>query len=452
MVTLQLERCIYIHSYGIHASEQCARRNTYGEFCISHKDYKNGKCSAILEQGVNKGKQCSRPCLEDSKVCGKHLTFAKVSEYTLIGKVKCFTRRCTEAVDKPKSYCLKCKERKASVKKCKAIIAQGVRKGQQCNNSAEGIYCEKHSEHYTLLEIAKVRNMNICGKGLRCSELIPKYKFYCDTCSEARCNAEKIRYDERTADVTRCCDCGKMPEEFATNLSGIKSRYCKDCFIKMRCVEDRRDRSVEKESITNPELNYSRYKNDAKRRDLLFELSYLQFMNIVARPCNYCGEFNELSYNGVDRQNNTIGYNISNCVPACSMCNLMKSSHEVCKFISHCKAIAEFQTIGSTEQERLVWNGTNYTTFDDYKRVNTTRRRLDFTIDEKKYITLKNSPCYLCGQKPPKDSYNGIDRVDPAIGYEETNCAPCCVYCNRMKNDYLLEKFLDKCHQIANKT
>lgn len=327
---------------------------------------------------------------------------------------------------------------------------QGVRKGKQCNNKATGDYCEKHQEHYTLVEIAKARNMNICGKGTRCSELIPIYKLFCDACTEKRRVLEQARYATRILDVTRCYDCGTVPEEFAVSLRGLTSRYCKDCYSKMRTVEKYRDRSIENESIHNPEIYFNKYKYDAARRGLLFELSYSEFMSIVARACYYCEEIKELSYNGVDRQNNEIGYNVANCVPACSMCNLMKSSHTADTFIEHCKAIAEFQTKGVTSHLHLVWDGNNATGFEDYKRDVLLRRKLEFTIDGVMYNTLKNSQCYLCGQLPATGSFNGIDRIDSDIGYINDNVASCCVYCNRMKNNYTLEKFIAKCISIAN--
>jgi hypothetical protein len=448
MTSIEFDKCKYIHPYGLHVNEQCSKRNNYGDYCISHKDYTNGRCTAIIEQGANKGKQCTRPCIKEKSVCGKHETFAKLLEYTSDSKYKCFTHRCTESITSPKSYCLKCKEIKSTTKKCKAIIASGGRKGKQCQNKADDDYCDKHSQHYILLEIAKTRNMNICGKGVRCSELIPKYKVYCDKCSELRRKHEKERYDIRIADMTRCCDCGKKDIEFATTLLGKISRYCIDCYSKMRIIEDRRDRTIANESIHNPDLYYRRYKSDAERRGKTFELSFSDFMNIIAKPCNYCGKQEELMYNGVDRQDNTIGYTIDNCVSACSMCNLMKSSYVLKNFIGHIVSISEYQTTGVSIPSDLEWVGTNDTSFEEYKHISIKKRNLEFAINEEYYSTLKSQPCYLCGYKPKYGCFNGIDRIDSDIGYIDYNCAPCCVYCNRMKNTHSLEEFIDKCHKI----
>ena len=38
--------------------------------------------------------------------------------------------------------------------------------------------------------------------------------------------------------------------------------------------------------------------------------------------------------------------------------------------------------------------------------------------------------------------YNGIDRVNPALGYVEDNVVTCCKICNIAKHDLRLEEFL----------
>jgi hypothetical protein len=45
--------------------------------------------------------------------------------------------------------------------------------------------------------------------------------------------------------------------------------------------------------------------------------------------------------------------------------------------------------------------------------------------------------------------YNGIDRVDPEIGYIESNCVSCCTVCNLMKKAYSHNFFLTHIKRIA---
>ena len=44
--------------------------------------------------------------------------------------------------------------------------------------------------------------------------------------------------------------------------------------------------------------------------------------------------------------------------------------------------------------------------------------------------------------------YNGIDRLDNKLGYEEENCVPCCYLCNRMKWSITEKDFLAQISKI----
>jgi len=85
---------------------------------------------------------------------------------------------------------------------------------------------------------------------------------------------------------------------------------------------------------------YANYKIAAKRRGLSFELSRLEFSDLIKQNCHYCfsppvskenradvkkGAFKEtIPVNGIDRKDNTIGYILANSLPCCSICNRAK--------------------------------------------------------------------------------------------------------------------------------
>lgn len=71
--------------------------------------------------------------------------------------------------------------------------------------------------------------------------------------------------------------------------------------------------------------------------------------------------------------------------------------------------------------------------------------KISFTDDEIKEFLHK--PCYYCGI----DNANGIDRIDSTKNYTRENCVPCCYICNRMKNKYSIDIFLDKVNKIYKK-
>ena len=82
-----------------------------------------------------------------------------------------------------------------------------------------------------------------------------------------------------------------------------------------------------------------------------------------------------------------------------------------------------------------------------------TKRRLSFGLSLARFIQLTSSPCAYCGcaphrlRRPCKRGnggyvYNGIDRVDNVIGYEEGNVVPCCFTCNDAKKTRSEAEFL----------
>jgi hypothetical protein len=120
------------------------------------------------------------------------------------------------------------------------------------------------------------------------------------------------------------CDCGK---EFITPTRQITKgiRNSCGCFNKVQPVDDR-------SFIANARFNH--YRNSAKHRNLIWDLSYDQFVSLLYSDCSYCGSPPNLNVtiqkhsqlvNGVDRADNTKGYHPENCVPCCRICNSAKS-------------------------------------------------------------------------------------------------------------------------------
>jgi hypothetical protein len=92
------------------------------------------------------------------------------------------------------------------------------------------------------------------------------------------------------------------------------------------------------------------YKRSARRRGLMFALSMEQFQELCLGSCHYCG--NTPSYmprtgnrnkyvkpkfliNGIDRKDSGNGYELTNCVACCRICNFMKKAMPYQDFISH---------------------------------------------------------------------------------------------------------------------
>lgn len=96
--------------------------------------------------------------------------------------------------------------------------------------------------------------------------------------------------------------------------------------------------------------------------------------------------------------------------------------------------------------------------YDGYVR-NAKKRRLFWGLDKPLARLFFKLPCVYCGQENSNladykfngsFSYNGIDRINPLLGYVSTNCVPCCNICNWMKTNFSKDDFLKHINKISN--
>lgn len=90
------------------------------------------------------------------------------------------------------------------------------------------------------------------------------------------------------------------------------------------------------------------------------------------------------------------------------------------------------------------------------------RRGLLWELTDDQFFALTIQNCHYC-EVPPSNvkkltrksgltldmeyTYNGIDRVDNAIGYLPSNCVPCCDICNKAKRNMSLDMFMAWLHR-----
>jgi len=107
--------------------------------------------------------------------------------------------------------------------------------------------------------------------------------------------------------------------------------------------------------------NYSKFINDAEKRNIVVNLTEEEFNNIKKLPCKYCNKKTEINHsNGIDRINSSENYNIKNCVPCCANCNYLKRSYSVDEFLNKCKEISKYTKYIKLSSENMkVCNGKN---------------------------------------------------------------------------------------------
>jgi len=91
---------------------------------------------------------------------------------------------------------------------------------------------------------------------------------------------------------------------------------------------------------------YKEYRDNAKRRGFIFNITLDEFTKLLNEPCYYCGEKSD----GLDRLDSLIGYLIDNIVPCCSMCNFMKQTYTEEEFVNQCMKIANFNLHKKTKK------------------------------------------------------------------------------------------------------
>jgi len=154
---------------------------------------------------------------------------------------------------------------------------------------------------------------------------------------------------------TECITCGagsiRRMDHIKTN-----PEYCNNCKEKMTA-------KPKVESVIN--TIYSGYRSNANSRNLSFELTKSVFTKITSQNCFYCGQEpiesdfskginrtnTKFMHNGVDRLDSKVGYTIENCVPCCSMCNLMKNKFSAESFLNKIKQIYSYKQCSTTMPE-----------------------------------------------------------------------------------------------------
>ena len=88
-----------------------------------------------------------------------------------------------------------------------------------------------------------------------------------------------------------------------------------------------------------PRVKFSAYKAGAKSREVVFELTFDQFVAMWQKPCYYCGC--AIKTIGVDRLDNAKGYTAENCRPCCTVHNIAKGEMSPEDFVRSCAGVVK---------------------------------------------------------------------------------------------------------------
>lgn len=141
------------------------------------------------------------------------------------------------------------------------------------------------------------------------------------------------------------CDCGKPREVRATRLLRGSVESCAACAKTSAAARGAETRAFPGNEVAI-RMVIATYKENARRRGLLFSLSDEGMRGLLAGRCYYCdsppssvrtskSRRASITYNGIDRLNNAGGYTSENVVSCCAACNFAKREMSVEQFLQH---------------------------------------------------------------------------------------------------------------------
>ena len=140
------------------------------------------------------------------------------------------------------------------------------------------------------------------------------------------------------------CTCGNYFITTGTGLRLGRITECSSCACKKRPQSTRK--YAQEERMFKKAIEAS-----AKSRNIPWDLTVEDYINIATKHCYYCGtepvpstyltrkDETPIPVNGLDRQDNSLGYTLSNVVSCCSICNSMKNTMSVKSFLLHINKI-----------------------------------------------------------------------------------------------------------------
>jgi hypothetical protein len=147
--------------------------------------------------------------------------------------------------------------------------------------------------------------------------------------------------------LTRC-DCGKEKE---ASTGTVRNGFSCGCYC--REVSGKSRRLPNDTAALN--LNISKYRGSAAKRNVVWALNDDTVRELMFMNCRYCGVEPKQSirhgnwsayrkpvlYNGIDRVDNTRGYESDNVVPCCKVCNRAKDVMSAEEFITWAQRVAD---------------------------------------------------------------------------------------------------------------
>jgi hypothetical protein len=421
-----------------------------------------------------KAKQNAVPCSKDgcnnkrsveNEYCKLHQLQVFIDETKAAGKKLCYNhnRGCRTQLDESYGY-----------SKCQSCLGDERKKDNEKRNKIKN-----DNEKVVAPELRTEKGCTNCCKILPMEQfksILPPHTetLNCISCRENNTKQDLKRDREHRNEIARKND--SKPERIEVKKQWKEDNYEKVAGYWMNSRQHKiervgieeyqkenaenaqnwRDNNPDKvkennhDKINSLKLQYGVYMRSAELKNLEFAISFEEYTGIVKTSCYYCGIIQNRGteqFNGIDREDNAIGYVKDNCVSCCKMCNFMKKSLSGKVFINRVEHILTFNKVADGRLFPELFADHDTMSYCKYK-YSADKKNNDFKITKDDYETLISKNCYICGKHNSTTHKNGIDRYDNDIGYVIDNCRTCCGECNYMKREYSHNDVFDKFKEI----
>jgi hypothetical protein len=149
---------------------------------------------------------------------------------------------------------------------------------------------------------------------------------------------EESKYYKTVWNTYRESCCMRIEERTRTINWGSRNTYSENTILSYEQYL-----KLIKYGLSSARIVIGYYKRNAKRRDIIFNLTEEECIRILVSDCYYCGNppnnvqerkgsWGEFTYSGIDRIDSGGSYTIDNVVPCCKDCNFMKKNFSINDF------------------------------------------------------------------------------------------------------------------------
>lgn len=253
------------------------------------------------------------------------------------------------------------------------------------------------------------------------------------------------------------CSCGNIREVILTDLLKGISKSCGECYNKYEFCHE----------------YYCRIKDLANRRNINFELTFIDLWNLFLKQNRKCAlsgqDINFMSAHfmrknkieqtsSLDRINNNLGYTIENVQFVHKDVNWIKHKLNETFFIDMCMKIHNYQKYQWAKHQSIISDKKYFNI--NFKRIKNAafKFKKPFNVSKKFLLKLflkQGGICPISGlpicfkEIKTKQQTASLDRIDSKFGYNKKNVQWVHKIVNLMKLDFEQQYFIDLCCKVA---